>query len=85
MVYSVKVLKDGYSYEKDGQYKANGTCALILGPDSKELGMYCIGIKTINIIICIRTTSDEDDSGHAVRLGQGSPDLRSGLRGSEAR
>ena len=42
MVYSVKVLKDGYSYEKDGQYKANGTCTLIFGPDSKELGMYLL-------------------------------------------
>ena len=44
MVYSVKVLKDGYSYEKDGQYKANGTCTLILGPDPKELGMFCISV-----------------------------------------
>ena len=38
MVYSVKVLKDGYSFEKDGQYKANGTCTLVLGPQAMELG-----------------------------------------------
>ena len=40
MVYRVKVIKDGNSYEKDGQYKANGTCTLIFGPDPKELGMF---------------------------------------------
>ena len=38
MVYIVKVLKDGYSYEQDGQYKANGTCTLILGPEVIEPG-----------------------------------------------
>ena len=38
MVYIVKVLKDGYSYEQDGQYKANGTCTLILGPEVTEPG-----------------------------------------------
>ena len=44
MVYSVKVLKDGYSFEKDGQYKANGTCTLILGPEAKELGKSFVSV-----------------------------------------
>ena len=38
MIYIVKVLKDGYSYEQNGQYKANGTCTLILGPEVTEPG-----------------------------------------------
>ena len=46
MVYIVKVLKDGYSYEQDGQYKANGTCTLIIGPEITEPGK-CFVCKII--------------------------------------
>lgn len=51
MVYIVKVLKDGYSYEQDGQYKANGTCTLIIGPETTEPGKYfvCMSIICHNI------------------------------------
>ena len=44
MMYSVKVLRDGYSYEQNGLYKANGTCTLIFGQkhiDTGKISFHC--------------------------------------------
>ena len=36
-VYRTIVLREGYSRMEDGQYKANGTCTLVLGPQYKVI------------------------------------------------